>query len=206
MDELQVIEAEVRCCPSCRLRDTRKNAVPGEGSRQAPIMFIGEAPGFWENEEGRPFVGQAGALLEELLGTIGLRRQDVYITNVLKCRPPNNRDPLPDELAACHAFLERQIAAIRPRLIVTLGRYSMAKFFPTNKSMRELHGKTVRYGRSTCLAMYHPAAALRTPSLKPVLEDDFRNIPRLLQRAEADFQADDAPLVAAASPEQLSMF
>jgi len=135
MDELQVLEGEVRSCPRCRLSETRKRAVPGEGERRAAVMFIGEAPGFWENEEGRPFVGPAGKLLEELLAGIRLRRDEVYITNVLKCRPPNNRDPLPDELAACHDYLERQIALLRPRLIVTLGRFSMAKFFPPGKGM-----------------------------------------------------------------------
>jgi uracil-DNA glycosylase family 4 len=206
MDELQVLEAEVRSCPRCRLSETRKHAVPGEGDRRAAVMFIGEAPGFWENEEGRPFVGPAGKLLEELLAGIGLGRENVYITNVLKCRPPNNRDPLPDELAACHDYLERQIAFIRPRLIVTLGRFSMGKFFPPGKGMRDLHGKTVRYGRITCLAMYHPAAALRQASLKQVLEEDFRKIPMLLERAEADFEAEDGPAMPAAPPEQLSLF
>lgn len=206
MDELQVLEAEVRSCPRCRLSEARKRAVPGEGDRHAAIMFIGEAPGFWENEEGRPFVGPAGKLLEELLAGIGLGREDVYITNVLKCRPPNNRDPLLDELTACHGYLERQIALIRPRLIVTLGRFSMAKFFPPGKGMRDLHGKTVRYGRTTCLAMYHPAAALRQASLKQVLEDDFRKIPGLLERAEADFEGEDGPAVPVQPPEQLSLF
>src|ERR671929_1806924 len=109
MDELKVLDAEIRSCPRCRLSQTRKRAVPGEGPPRARIMLVGEGPGYWENEQGRPFVGQAGQLLEELLASIGLRRQDVFITNVVKCRPPNNRDPLPDELAACHEYLERQI-------------------------------------------------------------------------------------------------
>jgi uracil-DNA glycosylase family 4 len=206
MDDLEVLEAEVRSCPRCRLREARKRAVPGEGARHAAIMFVGEAPGFWEDEQGRPFVGQAGKLLEELLAGIGLTRDDVYITNVLKCRPPNNRDPLPDELAACHEYLERQIAYIQPKLIVTLGRYSMAKFFPAGRSMRDLHGRTVRYGRSTCLALYHPAAALRTPDLKRVLEEDFSRIPRLLEEAQAEFQAQDTVAVPSSPPEQLSLF
>ena len=115
MDELQVLETEVRSCTRCRLSETRKRAVPGEGDRQAKIMFVGEGPGFWENEQGRPFVGQAGKLLEDLLAGIGMRREQVYITNVIKCRPPNNRDPLPDELAACHGYLERQIALFEPK-------------------------------------------------------------------------------------------
>src|SRR6476659_7936991 len=125
MDELKVLEAEVMSCQLCRLSETRKLAVPGEGDPHASIMFVGEGPGFWENEQGRPFVGQAGKLLEELLAGIGLRREDVYITNVVKCRPPNNRDPLPDELAACHGYLERQIRLLEPKVIVTFGRFSM---------------------------------------------------------------------------------
>jgi uracil-DNA glycosylase len=204
--ELEVLEAEVRSCPRCRLRDTRKNAVPGEGAQTAEVMFVGEAPGFWENEQGRPFVGQAGKLLDELLASVGLRREDVYITNVLKCRPPNNRDPLPEELAACHEYLERQIALIQPKLIVTLGRFSMAKFFPGGRGMRELHGKTTRYGRSTCLAVYHPAAALRQAALRQVLEEDFGKIPQLLERARADFDAEAEAVVPAPAPEQLSLF
>jgi DNA polymerase len=206
MDELQVLESEVRSCLRCRLCQTRKLAVPGEGPRRPAIMFVGEGPGYWENEQGRPFVGQAGQLLEELLGAIGLRREDVYITNVIKCRPPNNRDPLPDELSACHDYLERQIALLEPKLIVTLGRYSMAKFFPPGKGMRDLHGKTVRYGRSTCLAVYHPAAALRQAALKQVLVEDFGKIPQLFREAEARFEADGGPTVPPPPPEQLTLF
>ena len=204
MDALEVLEAEVRSCPRCRLAETRKCAVPGEGSRQAKVMFVGEAPGFWENEQGRPFVGQAGKLLDELLRGIGLKREDVYITNVLKCRPPNNRDPLPDELAACHEYLERQIAYFRPRVIVTLGRFSMGKFFPP-KSMRDLHGKTVRYGSTICLAVYHPAAALRQGSLLAVLKEDFAKIPALLEQAEREY-VEQPPVEPPTSHEQLSLF
>jgi DNA polymerase len=206
MDDLQVLEAEVRSCTRCRLSEGRKRAVPGEGDRQAKIMFVGEGPGFWENEQGRPFVGQAGKLLEELLTDIGLRREQVYITNVVKCRPPNNRDPLPDELTACHGYLERQIALFEPRLIVTLGRFSMAKFFPPGKGVRDLHGTTVRYGRSTCLAMYHPAAALRQPAWKQALVDDFRKIPALLEQAEGAFEASEAPVEPTRPSEQLPLF
>jgi DNA polymerase len=205
MDDLEILAGQVTSCQKCRLGQSRKKAVPGEGDPRAAIMFIGEAPGFWENEEGRPFVGPAGKLLEELLAGIGLRREQVYIANVLKCRPPNNRDPLPDELAACGDYLDRQIALIEPRLIVTLGRYSMARFFPPNKGMRDLHGKTARYGRATCLALYHPAAALRQGSLKQVLEDDFRKIPELLERAELDFRNEPTAAVPAQPMEQLSL-
>ena len=207
MDELDVVNAEVTGCQRCRLGATRKRAVPGDGPRRAAIMFVGEAPGFWENEEGRPFVGQAGRLLEELLAGIGLQRDQVYITNVLKCRPPNNRDPLPDELAACSDYLDRQIQYIQPRLIVTLGRFSMAKFFGPGRGMRDLHGKTVRYGRTTCLAVYHPAAALRQAALRQVLQEDFSRIPGLLAEAEASWSADETEAAPPPPPpEQLSLF
>lgn len=185
MSELEVIASEVRACQKCRLGSTRKQAVPGEGNPRAEIFFIGEAPGYWENEQGRPFVGPAGQLLEELLSSIGLKRTDVFIGNVLKCRPPGNRDPFPDEISACADYLDRQIAAIQPRVIVTLGRYSMARFFPPGKSMKELHGKVVRWKQAFCLAMYHPAAALRQPSLLDVLRDDFKRIPQVLAEARA---------------------
>jgi DNA polymerase len=169
-------------------------------------MLVGEAPGYWENEEGRPFVGQAGRLLEQLLADIGLRREDVFITNVLKCRPPNNRDPLPDEMAACNDYLDRQIALIQPRLIVTLGRFSMAKFFGPGRGMRELHGKTVRYGQAVCLAVYHPAAALRQAALRAVLEEDFGKIPGLLAATESAAEAAEESVPPAPPPEQLSLF
>jgi uracil-DNA glycosylase len=206
MDELQVLEAEVRSCTRCRLCSGRKRAVPGEGDRRAKVMFIGEGPGFWENEQGRPFVGQAGKLLEELLEGIGMRREQVYITNVVKCRPPNNRDPLPDELAACQDYLGRQIAMFEPRLIVTLGRFSMAKFFPPGKGISQLHGTTVRHGRSLCLAMFHPAAALRQPAWMQALVADFQKIPALLEQAEEAFAVKETPPAPTRPPEQLSLF
>ena len=206
MEELEVVAAEVRSCPRCRLSQTRKRAVPGEGPSNAKLMFVGEGPGYWEDQEGRPFVGNAGKLLEELLAVISLTRADVYITNVVKCRPPNNRDPMPDELAACHEYLVRQIAAIEPRLIVTLGRFSAAKFFPPGRSMRMMHGTTVKFGRTTCMAVYHPAAALRDASLKPLLIEDFRKIPDLIATAEAEFEVSEQPPVPETAPEQLSLF
>jgi DNA polymerase len=199
--ELQLVDAEVRACTRCRLAQTRKRAVPGEGSPTATVLFVGEGPGFWEDEQGRPFVGPAGQLLNELLQLIGMRREDVYITNVVKCRPPGNRDPLPDEIGPCGDFLTRQIALIQPRLIVTLGRFSMARFFPPGKSMKDLHGKTVVHDGTLCLAMYHPAAVLRQPSLRPVVEADFRRIPELLAQAEVEERREGTP-----EPEQLSLF
>ena len=149
-------------------------------------MFIGEGPGFNEDQQGRPFVGAAGQLLTEMLGVIGLRREEVFITNVVRCRPPGNRDPLPDELAACDVYTQRQIAVLDPKLIVTLGRYSMARFVGQG-SMRDLHGRTREWNGVTCLAMYHPAFILRTPTLemRRMYEDDFRKIPPLLNAARA---------------------
>jgi DNA polymerase len=159
-------------------------------------MFIGEGPGFHEDQQGRPFVGAAGQLLTEMLRTIGLRREDVFITNVVRCRPPGNRDPLPDELQACDAYTLRQIAVLEPKLIVTLGRYSMARFIGQG-SMRDLHGRTREWNGTTCLAMYHPAAILRTPTveMRRIYEEDFRKIPVLL----AEAQRKRAPVTAAAA-------
>ena len=130
---LAVVAQEVRACTQCKLHLSRKNAVPGEGPAEAEILFVGEGPGFHENEQGRPFVGAAGKFLEELLATIGMRREQVFICNVVKCRPPGNRDPLPEEIEACAAYLERQLQAVSPRLVVTLGRFSMGRYFPGAK-------------------------------------------------------------------------
>jgi DNA polymerase len=205
---LRALADEVRVCQRCPLARTRTRAVPGEGPPDARILFVGEAPGYHEDQQGRPFVGAAGMLLEEALRSIHLTRRDVYITNVLKCRPPNNRDPQPEEIAACADYLDRQLALLRPRLVVTLGRYSMARFFPP-RSMRELHGRTARHGALTAYALYHPAAALRDPRLKQVFLDDFRRIPQVLAEAEAAAArwAEAEPATPPASPaEQLSLF
>ncbi len=145
-------------------------------------MLIGEGPGFYENEQGRPFVGAAGQFLSELLAKIGLKREQVFITNVVKCRPPGNRDPLPEELAACSDYLDRQIEAINPRVIVTLGRYSMARFLPMSRISRCPRPGFVVRGRLV-VPMYHPAAALHQPSLKPALEKDFQKLPEYIQLA-----------------------
>src|SRR5262245_24507089 len=182
--ELERIAADVRACQLCPLSQTRTQGVPGEGDPNAEIMFIGEGPGFHEDQQGRPFVGAAGQLLVEMLQLIGLRREEVFITNVVRCRPPGNRDPQPDELSACDSYTQRQIAVLNPKLIVTLGRYSMARFFGPG-SMRELHGRTREWNGVTCLAMYHPAAILRTPTpeMRRIYADDFRKIPLLLAEA-----------------------
>jgi DNA polymerase len=207
-DSLESIGVEVRACQLCRLARTRTIGVPGEGNPDAEIMFIGEGPGFHEDQQGRPFVGAAGQLLQQMLGTIGLQRQDVFITNVVRCRPPGNRDPQPDELAACDGYTQRQIALIKPKLIVTLGRYSMARFIGSGP-MRELHGKTREWNGITCLAMYHPAAILRTPTpeMRRIYEADFAKIPGILAEAR---KKQAAPAAAADQPpervDQLPLF
>src|SRR5689334_9344767 len=138
--DLEVIRSEVVVCTRCRLSQTRTRAVPGEGSPQARVLFVGEGPGGRENESGRPFVGPAGQLLADLLRGIGWERSDVFITNVVKCWPPGNRDPLPDEKAACNGYLDRQIFALQPRIIVTLGRHSMERFFGPGQGISRIHG------------------------------------------------------------------
>jgi uracil-DNA glycosylase family 4 len=173
---LDEIAAEVRVCENCKLFSSRKLSVPGEGPANAEIMFIGEGPGFYENEQGRPFVGPAGKFLSELLAAIHLKREDVFIANVVKCRPPGNRDPEPDELEACDKYLERQIAAINPHIIVTLGRISMGKFFPDAR-ISSNHGQARWVKDRMVVAMYHPAAALHQPALRPTLENDFKKLP-----------------------------
>lgn len=213
-DSLEVIGADARVCRLCKLSQTRTQAVPGEGSPTAEVLFIGEGPGFHEDQQGRPFVGAAGQLLTQMLGAIGMRRQDVFITNVVRCRPPGNRDPLPDELQACDTYTQRQIAVLKPKLIVTLGRYSMARFIGQGP-MRDLHGRTRDWNGITCLAMYHPAAILRTPTaeMRRIYEEDFRKIPGLLAEArakQASLAAVPATTEGAASPvarlDQLPLF
>lgn len=204
-EELARIDAEVRACKLCKLCHGTLNAVPGEGPPNAKMMLIGEAPGFHEDRQGRPFIGAAGKFLDELLGLANLRRQDVFIANVVKHRPPNNRDPEPDEIMACSSYLERQITAIDPRVIVTLGRFSMAKWFPGEKISR-IHGQPRWSDGRMIVPMMHPAAALHQPQNRPLIEADFRRLPELLAEAERV-----AASVAQADPDepeiqQLSMF
>lgn len=179
---LEEIARQVVVCTKCMLHYSRKNGVPGEGPANAEIMLIGEGPGFYENEQGRPFVGAAGRYLDELLQKAGLKRSDVFITNVVKCRPPGNRDPLPEELAACSDYLDRQIEVINPRIIITLGRYSMARFFP-NVRISDVHGQARWVRGRMIIAMYHPAAALHQPSLKIAVERDFARLSDYIQQA-----------------------
>jgi len=180
---LKEVAVEVSTCTRCDLCKSRTRAVPGEGNPHAKILFIGEGPGLHEDKQGRPFVGPSGQLLQELLKSINLKREDVFITNVVKCRPPDNRDPLPSEIDACNDYLDRQIAAIQPLVIVTLGRHSMAKFFSGEK-ISAIHGRARKKDGYICIPMFHPAAALRTESYKIALREDFKKIPIALAEAE----------------------
>lgn len=186
MDSAEVmreVAAQVMICQKCNLHLSRKKAVPGAGPDHVELMFIGEGPGFYENEQGLPFVGQAGKFLDDLLASAGVTREEVFITNVVKCRPPGNRDPLPDELAACKGYLERQIEALNPTVIVTLGRFSMAHFLP-NAKISSSHGKATWVNGRLVVAMYHPAAALHQPSLKETVLNDFSHLPEFIQQAK----------------------
>jgi uracil-DNA glycosylase family 4 len=200
VSELEKIAAEVATCTRCLLHQGRTKAVPGDGPQNADIMFIGEAPGFYEDQQGRPFVGAAGKFLDELLGSINLKREDVFIANVIKCRPPGNRDPLPEEIEACKPFLDRQIEIIQPKLVVTLGRFSMARAFPKAR-ISHIHGQPRKIGGVVYYPMYHPAAALHQPSLRRTVEEDMRRIPELIERAAQ--MAESAP---PAEAEQLTLF
>lgn len=181
-ETLAKIASEVSVCTKCALHETRKKGVPGEGPADAEIMFIGEGPGFHEGEQGRPFVGASGKFLDQLLEQAGLTRADVFIANVVKCRPPGNRDPQAEELDACNAYLEAQIEAIDPSIIVTLGRISMGKFIPGVK-ISAVHGRMHKVGERFVIPMFHPAAALHQPALKPSILADFANLPDQLNEA-----------------------
>jgi DNA polymerase len=183
MSVLTELCREIELCQDCELANYRNKAVPGEGAENAQIMFIGEAPGYYEDQQGRPFVGAAGHFLDELLDSIGLKRSEVYIANMLKCRPPQNRDPLPKEIAACQKWLDRQIEFISPKIIVPLGRYSMARFFP-GESIGKIHGTWQKSEGIIYFAMYHPAAALHQQSLRQTIEADFHKLPQLLSQIE----------------------
>jgi uracil-DNA glycosylase len=203
---LRQVAEETALCTKCALQHSRKKAVPGEGPANAEIMFIGEGPGFYENEQGRPFVGQAGKFLDELLTGIGMKREQVFIGNVVKCRPPGNRDPLPEELSACGDYLERQIQAINPRVIVTLGRFSMARFLP-NAKISDVHGQSYQLKGRTIVPMYHPAAALHQPSLRPMVEKDFKRLPDLIVHAvPAVDLGEEKVQEVKREPKQLSLF
>ena len=197
MDSLSQIDREVSNCTDCPLHKNRSRAVPGEGPENAEIMLIGEAPGFNEDKQGRPFVGAAGQFLEKLLASANLSREDVYITNTVKCRPLNNRDPLPVEMAACRKYLDRQIAAIAPKIIVTLGRHSLTSFLP-KETITKARGRPRSVNGTTLFPMYHPAAALHQQSLREVIEADIKKLPTLLKEIP--------PVEKEREGEQLSMF
>ena len=200
MSELSELCNQVLGCTRCPLHKGRARAVPGEGPENASIMFIGEAPGFHEDRSGRPFVGAAGQFLEQLLDSIGMKRDDVYIANVIKCRPPGNRDPQPDEIEACRPFLDRQIELLKPKIVITLGRFSMARYFPEAK-ISQVHGRPKQIGGVIYYPMYHPAAALHQPALRTAIEEDMKKIPGLLAEMTPVQEAPAAP-----QAEQLSLF
>jgi uracil-DNA glycosylase len=198
MSALTELYQQIALCHKCDIAKLRTKVVPGEGAENAEIMFIGEAPGWHEDQQGRPFVGQAGQFLDRLLASIKLDRKQVYIANVIKCRPPDNRDPLPTEIQNCRPWLDSQIALINPKMIVTLGRHSMARYFP-GKSISKIHGTAVKIDNVVYYAMYHPAAALHQQSLKQDIEADMLKIPKVL--AETKIVQAEKP-----KPQQLNMF
>jgi uracil-DNA glycosylase family 4 len=188
-EAMRILETEVHQCERCPLSGQRTNAVPGEGATNTVVMFVGEGPGADEDRQGRPFVGRSGQFLTRALQRLGISREEVYITNVVKCRPPENRDPLPQELEACSDYLERQVALINPRIIVTLGRFSMRRWFPAG-SITRIHGKirNIGHGR-VAMAMFHPAAALRHAEWQTAFEHDLQRLPALIARARAANEA-----------------
>ena len=190
--DFEELEQRINGCVLCTLGTKRTMAVPGNGSRTAGLMFIGEGPGYYEDQQGLPFVGRAGQLLNEMLAAIGMRREDVFVTNMIKCRAPNNRDPLPIEIRSCGPYLDRQIELISPKVIVTLGRYSTAKFFP-DEPIGKLRGTPANWNGITVYPMYHPAAALRNSTIRAALERDFLKLPSLLEATPATAPATPPP-------------
>jgi DNA polymerase len=202
---LEQVAQEAADCKKCALHHARKNAVAGEGPANADIMFIGEGPGFHENQQGRPFVGAAGKFLDELLAGIDMKREEVFITNVVKCRPPSNRDPKTEEVEACSDYLDRQIHAINPKVIVTLGRFSMGIFLPHAK-ISQVHGNAMRIKGRLIVPMYHPAAALHQRSLRPAIEHDFNQLPELIKSAADVPELIEQTAEEKNEPKQLSLF
>ena len=198
MSALTELYEEIALCRQCEIAKNRNKVVPGEGAEDADLLFIGEAPGWHEDQQGRPFVGPAGKYLDELLAFINFKREQVYIANVIKCRPTGNRDPLPVEISNCRKWLERQIDIICPKMIATLGRYSMAMFFP-GKSISKIHGTAQKRDNVIYYAMYHPAAALHQQSLRQAIKDDMLKIPTLLVEAKNINEIEPGP-------QQLKMF
>jgi uracil-DNA glycosylase len=209
--ELAAFAGEVAGCTKCRLAEGRTQVVFGVGDPSADLMFVGEAPGFHEDQQGKPFVGQAGKLLDKLLAGIGLGRDQVYVANVIKCRPPGNRDPQPDEIEACEGYLFRQISMIEPKVVATLGNFATKLLSGKPTGITRVHGaeqEATLGGRSVLLyPLYHPAAALYTPAMLKVLEADFARLPELLGRTSEE--PEPAPIHATLAPEpavQLGLF
>lgn len=204
---LAAVAKEVSVCTLCDLHKGRTKAVPGAGNLNAEIMFIGEGPGYNEDKQGLPFVGQAGKYLNDLLTLIGLKREDVFITNVVKCRPPENRDPLPGEIAACKPYLDRQIEIIDPLVIATLGRYSMARYFPNGK-ITQIHGKPKYEDGRAYYPLFHPAAVLRNPNLQQPMGEDFKRLLEVLAKVKEMRSAGQKPTPPKDEPppKQLSLF
>jgi uracil-DNA glycosylase family 4 len=207
--ELDAYAAETAACTRCRLAEGRTQVVFGNGDPSADLMFVGEAPGFHEDQQGMPFVGQAGKLLDQLLAGIGLSRDTVFVANVLKCRPPGNRDPMPDEIEACESHLFRQVELIQPKVVATLGNFSTKLLSGKQLGITRVHGQEQQVtlgGRSVLLyPLYHPAAALYTPAMLKVLQEDFRRIPELIGRV-AEPEPEPAPLLVAEPAVQLGLF
>ncbi len=209
---LEELFEAIRDCMACPLGRTRTNLVLGSGNPEAEIMFVGEAPGFHEDRQGIPFVGPAGQFLDQLLRSIGLQRSQVYIANTLKCRPPENRDPLPEELSACTPYLFKQIEIIRPRIICTLGNHATKTLLRTASGISQLHGRLIRKGGLAYVPLFHPAAALHKPPLKTVLVEDFQRLKEHLDAERVRWAAGEEPVeetLPAASdeqPEQMGLF
>jgi DNA polymerase len=201
-DALKALAAEIRACTRCPLYKGARQAVPGDGSAEAGILFLGEAPGYNEDVQGRPFVGAAGQLLDQLLAGIGLDRTKVFITNVVRHRPPENRDPLPDEIAACDVWFRAHVEALRPKVVVTLGRFAMYKFLP-GESITRIHGRARRVADMTVFPMFHPAAALHQPTLRAELEKDFQTLAAMLATERA---SEKKETVVAEKAKQLDLF
>lgn len=195
---IEEVAQKVMVCTDCALSQSRTRAVPGEGAAQAEILFIGEAPGWYEDQQGRPFVGPAGQFLGELLRMVNLQREGVFITNMVKCRPPGNRDPLPNEIEACGKYLDAQLSLLRPKVVVSLGRHSMARFFP-GQVISKIHGTWRKEGGVVYFAMYHPAAALHQQALRKVIQEDMLKMRQALEEAA---RMADQP----AAPQQLTLF
>src|ERR1700716_1030942 len=203
-DDLRMLADDARPCTACPLRRSARQAVPGEGSAESGIFFLGEAPGYNEDVQGRPFVGAAGQLLDQLLAGTGLDREKVFIPNVVRPRPPENRDPLPEEVAACHVWFERHHALLKPKVVVTLGRHAMYKFFP-GESISRVHGRARKKDGITIFPVFHPAAALHQPSLRADLQKDFQSLAAILETTPRPAPPAAEPPPAKKAAEQMTL-